>query len=129
MEESIYPQQIVNLYEKLFGHTALEVTARMAMMPAARTLATRVPMGSHFKDLCLPIPWPLSLARYQRSQTPGGATEQPIQRTAPSARLCIFTTVNTMLKIQKKDIKIIITDKSTNCLVLVSTLQCSQSYL
>lgn len=77
MEESIYQPQTVNLYEKLFAHTTLDVIARTAIMLAARTLATRVLVGNHFKDLYLPIPWPLSVARYQHNQTPGGATEQP----------------------------------------------------
>lgn len=60
-----------------FVSTTLDVIARTAIMLAARTLATRVLVGNHFKDLYLPIPWPLSVARYQHNQTPGGATEQP----------------------------------------------------
>jgi hypothetical protein len=61
MEESIYQSQTVNLYEKLFAHTTLDVIARTTIMLAARTLATRVLVGNHFKDLYLPIPWPFSL--------------------------------------------------------------------
>ena len=55
MEESIYQPQTVNLYEKLFAHTTLDVIARTAIMLAARTLATRVLVGNHFKDLYLPV--------------------------------------------------------------------------
>jgi hypothetical protein len=51
MEESIYQPQTVNLYEKLFAHTTLDVIARTAIMLVARTLATRVLVGNHFKDL------------------------------------------------------------------------------
>jgi hypothetical protein len=89
--------------------TALAVTASDAMMPAARTLAASVPIGSHLRDLFLPIPWPLSLAKYQRNQTPGGATEHPNQSTAPSARLRTFIMANVMLRIHKKESKINIT--------------------
>jgi hypothetical protein len=51
MEESIYQPQTVNLYETLFAHTTLDVIARTAIMLVARTLATRVLVGNHFKDL------------------------------------------------------------------------------
>jgi hypothetical protein len=98
------------LYRHMLYHrTALVVTASDAMMPAARTLAASVPIGSHLRDLCLPIPWPLSLAKYQRNQTPGGATEHPNQRTALSARLRTFIMANTMLRTHKKESKIDIT--------------------
>ena len=110
-------------------HTALAVTASDAMIPAARTLATSVPMGSHLRDLCLPIPWPLSLAKYQRNQTPGGATEHPNHSTAPSSRLRTFIMANTMLRTHTKESKIIITAISTKCLVLVLTFRCSQFHL
>lgn len=56
--------------------TAFFSIANAAIKHAARTLAARVPKGTHFSMPLSPIPRPLRRAKYHLVQTPNGPTMQ-----------------------------------------------------
>lgn len=103
-------------------HTAFLTVASAVMIPAAATLAVRVPKGSHFKIPILPSPRPFTRAKNHLIHTPRGPTMQPNQSWASLLPLLNSFFSSSPLKLHKPPNSSIIIIVATSWRGQVSTL-------